>query len=229
MKLHPYNSLQNEVFWRSALLFITAGVAFGWMGVIFSSLPKNLEAAKQQAIPKAPISQTSPISQPVAPSIAPTRAPQPRIPVQELPNAQVYWLQVKDNQVQMVPQTLSFLPNASREQRLSKAIGMLLQPTQQTTFSSAIPAGTKLLDLQVKAGEVRINLSREFAQGGGSSSMIYRVAQILYTATCLEPDSQVYLSIEGQPLDEQHPLGGEGLLLPAPLTRQKFAAEFNLS
>jgi spore germination protein GerM len=205
MKLHSYKSLQDEVFWQSAILFIAAGIAFGWMGAIFSSIPKSLEAA------------------------SPTTAAQPRIPVVALSEAQVYWLTVKDNQVQMQPQTLSFMPNASREQRLKIALEVLLKPASQTTNSSAIPIGTRLLNLQVKAGEVRINLSREFGQGGGSSSLIYRVAQLLYTATCLEPESRVYLSIEGQPLDEAHPLGGEGLLLPAPLTRQTFAAEFNLS
>jgi spore germination protein GerM len=223
MKLHSYKSLQDEVFWQSAILFIAAGIAFGWMGAIFSSIPKSLEVAQQDVIQKVPLNP------PVAPSIAPTTAAQPRIPVVTLSEAQVYWLAVKDNQVQMKPQTLSFMPNASREQRLKTALEVLLKPASQTTNSSAIPTGTRLLNLQVKAGEVHINLSREFGQGGGSSSLIYRVAQLLYTATCLEPDSRVYLSIEGQPLDETHPLGGEGLLLPAPLTRQTFAAEFNLS
>jgi spore germination protein GerM len=223
MKLHSYQSLQDELFWRSTMLFVTAGIAFGWMGAIFSSIPKSLEAAKQD------VTQKAPLNQPVAPSIVPTTAAQPRIPVIALSEAQVYWLVVKDNQVQMKPQTLSFMPNASREQRLKTALEVLLKPASQTTNSSAIPIGTRLLNLQVKAGEVRINLSREFGQGGGSSSLIYRVAQLLYTATCLEPESRVYLSIEGQPLDEAHPLGGEGLLLPAPLTRQTFAAEFDLS
>jgi spore germination protein GerM len=68
-----------------------------------------------------------------------------------------------------------------------------------------------------------VDLSAEFGQGGGSSSMIYRVAQILYTATSIAPEAEVYLSIEGQPIDEAHPIGGEGLLLPSPLTRQQLA------
>jgi spore germination protein GerM len=71
-----------------------------------------------------------------------------------------------------------------------------------------------------------VDLSREFSQGGGSASMIDRVAQVLYTVTSLDPTAKVYLSIEGQLLDENHPLGGEGVILQQPLTRQQFAVDF---
>jgi spore germination protein GerM len=58
--------------------------------------------------------------------------------------------------------------------------------------------------------------------------MIYRVAQVLYTATSLDPKAKVFLSVESQPLDENHPLGGEGLILRQPMTRQDFAQDFSL-
>lgn len=73
---------------------------------------------------------------------------------------------------------------------------------------------------------IYVNLSQEFTQGGGSSSMIYRVAQVLYTATSIDPQAPVFISIAGQPLNQNYPLGGEGLLLDYPLTRQQFAQEF---
>lgn len=56
--------------------------------------------------------------------------------------------------------------------------------------------------------------------------MIYRVAQILYTATSIDSQIPVFLSIEGRPLDRNYPLGGEGLLLEYPLTRQQFHQDF---
>lgn len=57
--------------------------------------------------------------------------------------------------------------------------------------------------------------------------MIYRVAQVLYTAaSSLNPQAPVFLSIEGKPLNNDYPLGGEGLILEYPLTRQQFKQDF---
>jgi spore germination protein GerM len=56
--------------------------------------------------------------------------------------------------------------------------------------------------------------------------MIYRVAQVLYTATSIDPQTPVFLSIEGQPLNDNYPLGGERLTLEYPMTRQQFNREF---
>lgn len=56
--------------------------------------------------------------------------------------------------------------------------------------------------------------------------MIYRVAQVLYTATSIDSQAPVFLSIAGKPLNDYYLLGGEGLLLEYPLTRQKFDKEF---
>jgi spore germination protein GerM len=82
------------------------------------------------------------------------------------------------------------------------------------------------LSLRVAPQRIDLDLSREFIQGGGSDSMVGRVAQVLYTATSLDPTAKVYLSVEGQRLDENHPLGGEGVILQQPLTRQQFAVDF---
>jgi len=49
--------------------------------------------------------------------------------------------------------------------------------------------------------------------------MSSRVAQVLYTATSLQPNAKVWIDIEGKPLEV---LGGEGLLLEQPLTRESF-------
>jgi spore germination protein GerM len=93
-------------------------------------------------------------------------------------------------------------------------------------LSSTIPKGTKLLSLQIRADGVHVNLSPEFRSGGGSTSMIYRVAQVIYTATSLDPNAKVFISVGGQSIDNNHPLGGEGLTLQQPTTRAQFAADF---
>jgi spore germination protein GerM len=43
--------------------------------------------------------------------------------------------------------------------------------------------------------------------------MIYRVAQVIYTSTSLDPNQKVFISVSGQLIDDRHPLGGEGLML----------------
>jgi spore germination protein GerM len=112
---------------------------------------------------------------------------------------------------------------------------LAVQPSDN--LSSTIPKGTKLRSLQVKSDGVHIDLSQEFRAGGGSTSMIYRVAQTIYTATSLDPNQKVFLSIEGQSIlqrrgyanDRAHPLGGEGLILRQPITRNQFEADFPLN
>jgi spore germination protein GerM len=96
-------------------------------------------------------------------------------------------------------------------------------------LSSTIPKGTKLRSLEVRSDGVHVNLSREFRSGGGSTSMIYRIAQTIYTASSLNPDEKIFISIEGQPIDRDYPLGGEGLILRQPITRTQFNKDFSLN
>jgi spore germination protein GerM len=49
------------------------------------------------------------------------------------------------------------------------------------------------------------------------------VGQVLYTATSIDPNAKVWLSVGGKPLDT---LGGEGLLLEQPMTRDRFKQDF---
>jgi spore germination protein GerM len=138
---------------------------------------------------------------------------------------QIYQLEVVDNRIQLVPKTV-YTAATSPQLALTQALEKLL--AQSTAFdpTSTIPSQSRLLDLHIGEDGVHVDLSQEFTQGGGSSSMIYRVAQVLYTATSIDPQTPVFLSIEGQPLNEDYPLGGEGLVLEYPITRQVFDQEF---
>jgi spore germination protein GerM len=55
--------------------------------------------------------------------------------------------------------------------------------------------------------------------------MTGRVAQVLYTASSLDPATKVWLEVEGKPLEV---LGGEGLMIDQPLTRENFKKNFEL-
>jgi spore germination protein GerM len=144
-------------------------------------------------------------------------------PVQFSP--QLYWLNIVDNRIKLTSKPL-YTAATSSEIALKDALAQLLAHSPNFELTSTIPEKTRLLDLQVTQDGIYIDLSREFSQGGGSSSTIYRVAQVLYTATSIEPQAAVFLSIEGRPLDENNPLGSEGLLLDYPLTREKFTRDF---
>lgn len=138
---------------------------------------------------------------------------------------QIYQLEIVDNRIRLVPETVETAAT-SPQQALEQALERLLARSSALDPASTIPPQTRLLDLWVSEDSIHLDLSREFTRGGGSSSMIYRVAQVLYTASSINPQASVFLSIEGKPLSPDNPLGGEGLLLDYPLTREQFARDF---
>ena len=87
------------------------------------------------------------------------------------------------------------------------------------SITTAIPAGTELLGLAVANGVATVDLSSEFASGGGSLSMLARVAQVVYTLTQFPTVDEVAFEIEGVPTTV---LGGEGLMLDFYGTREGF-------
>lgn len=79
-------------------------------------------------------------------------------------------------------------------------------------LGTAIPAGTMLNGIVIEDGTARVDLSEEFASGGGSLSMQARVAQVVYTLTQFRTVKRVDFFIDGAPVEA---LGGEGLMLDA--------------
>lgn len=137
--------------------------------------------------------------------------------------ARVYWLQDTGTSLELAPRPVQIAANTSPSVALERAFTTLLttQPTGEQ--ASTIPAGTQLRSLTVEADGVHVNLSENFTQGGGSASMTGRVAQVLYTATSLDPEAPVWISVEGKPLEV---LGGEGITVAQPLTREAFQKDF---
>ncbi len=134
---------------------------------------------------------------------------------------QSYWLLSENQQTRLVPFHIA-VNSGSKQEALKAAFYNLLNNPQTRKLSTRIPTGTKLLDLQVTKAGVYVNLSDEFSLAAGTTSTIYRIAQVIYTATSLDPEAKVYISIAGQLIDENYPLGGEGLVLTQPMTREQF-------
>ncbi|MBD2592726.1 GerMN domain-containing protein [Nostoc spongiaeforme FACHB-130] len=149
---------------------------------------------------------------------------QPSTTQQNEKTAQVYWLKPKDKNIALVPKSVE-VAATQPNQALERAFQALLEGPSDATDSTTIPKGTKLLSLKVKGDEVHVNLSNSFTSGGGSTSMVARVGQVVYTASSLNPKAKVYIDVDGKPLDV---LGGEGVELEQPLTRESFDKNYPL-
>ncbi len=138
--------------------------------------------------------------------------------------ASIYWLRSKENRLDLVPEPLKIAANQP-QQVLESAFETLLAGPKEATDSTTIPQGTKLLGLKTENNDIHVNLSENFTTGGGSTSMMGRVGQVVYTATTLNPKANVYIEVNGKPLEV---LGGEGVEIEQPLTRESFQKNYPL-
>ncbi|KAM3099135.1 GerMN domain-containing protein [Phormidesmis sp. 146-35] len=195
-------------------LVVTGGSAAAFLAW-HSAVEKTAEAPIEQ-------SQPSPSSQPAPPPapIQQTQKPQPKVaPVPKQKTAEIYYLKDAEGELKPTPVPIQLKSDDRTEATLTVAIETLLTQTPDKTLTSVIPPGTQLRSLKVKPDGIHVDLSQSFTAGGGSAAMVGRVAQILYTATSADPNAPVFLSVEGKPLET---LGGEGLMLDQPMTRQGF-------
>ena len=140
--------------------------------------------------------------------------------------AQVYWLEPSGTSLSLKPQGIQVQADKNKPSEfLEAAFNSLLAGPTEGSGSTAIPKETKLLGIKAEGDEVRVNLSDDFQFGGGSAGMIGRVGQVVYTATALNPNAKVYLELNGEQIEV---LGGEGLELEQPLTRDNFTKNFEL-
>lgn len=148
----------------------------------------------------------------------------PQVPQQQ--TAQIYLLRDTGKNLELVP--IHVLVSASKDKPsefIGAAFNSLLTAKKDGDTSSTIPSGTKVLGVKIENDTVRVNLSDKFTSGGGSASMTGRVGQVVYTATSLNPNAKVYIDVNGKQLDV---LGGEGLELDQPLTRDSFTKNYQL-
>jgi germination protein M len=120
-----------------------------------------------------------------------------------------------------------------REVPATKAVGsaalraLLAGPTakersSRPAISTTIPQGVQLLGLSIKDRVATVNLSREFESGGGSASIIGRLAQVVYTVTQFPTVDAVRFQLDGEPAPV---FGGEGVLLEKPVGRVDYREE----
>ena len=164
-------------------------------------------------------------STPTPPPITQTTPSQPPQAITEEKSIEICWLNPTNNKIELVSKTLNFQKSVKSERVLETAFEYLLTKPKESEYTTAIPQGTKLLGLEVKSDGIHLNLSQEFTSGGGSASMSSRLAQVIYTATSSDAGDRVWISVEGKPLEN---LGGEGIMISQPMTREDFKSNFTL-
>jgi germination protein M len=86
-------------------------------------------------------------------------------------------------------------------------------------IGSTVPRDTHLLGLSVAGGTATVDLSSEYATGGGTLSMTMRLAQVVYTLTEFPTVKRVSFQLDGKPVTV---FSGEGIILDRPQTRKDY-------
>ena len=182
--------------------------------------PTDSEIITAPIEPAPPIESEAPVTpqEPVAQSPA------------TVPNAtetavQVFWLQDTGTNLELVPVDIRMDEEMSDSEQLTLVFEQLIQGPADSDMGSSIPEDTELNSLEIREDGVHVDLSDEFEFGGGSASMMGRLGQVIYTATTLDPAGSVWISVDGDPLKL---LGGEGLIVDQPMTREEFEENYPL-
>ena len=140
---------------------------------------------------------------------------------------QIYWLKDVDGRLELVAQDIELPETDQPEEKLKAALKLLMTgPTKiDPKATTTIPSETQVRNLTIEPDGIHIDLSEHFKLGGGSASMAGRLGQVLFTATMFDPEAAVWISVDDESLVI---LGGEGIEVLQPMTRQDFEREFDL-
>lgn len=138
---------------------------------------------------------------------------------------QVFWLRDTGTSFELVAQSIDLPNDADPTAQVKAALTAMLAGPEGNGLASTVPADTALNHVRVDADGIHIDLSADYTFGGGSSSMVGRLGQVIYTATMVDPGAPVWIEVEGEPLTL---LGGEGIEVSQPMTREAFDQNFSL-
>lgn len=97
--------------------------------------------------------------------------------------------------------------------------------TARPAMSTTVPEGTRFLGLTIEDGIATVDLSREFGSGGGTASVLGRLAQVVYTLTQFPTVDAVRFELDGEPVTV---FSGEGVILEHPVGRADYTDQLPL-
>ncbi len=224
-----YGVLKFRDQWTGSLKIV---LAIAVLVPLFACGPKPSDLSD----PAQPsVGQESPSDQPgksPAP-VEPTQTPNPiespetgTLITEEKGKLQVYWLIPEETKLELKGNLLKLeSPNQPPAEQIKLALERLVKGPANADVSSAIPNDTQVNQVEIKGDGIHLDLSKTFTEGGGSASMQGRLGQVIYTASSLDPNMSVWISIDGEPLTV---LAGEGLEVAQPMTRKIFQESFSL-
>jgi spore germination protein GerM len=237
----------------SALTLAATGIGGGlaWFTIQNNrpqaNTPSKINSPNPTAIDPAQVSPQTATPMPIAPTnptvVTPSTSSQvpnvgqsttkpttPSLTQNEQGTVKIWRLDDDGKKTVLVPQERKDVePSTTNpETRVNRSMSSLLasagKPDDKLT--STIPVGTKLLSAKVKSDGIHVDLSKEFTQGFGATSMIGRLGQVVYTATAQNPDAPVWITVEGKKLEV---LGDVGVEVRQPITRQTYNQDFPIN
>ncbi len=115
-----------------------------------------------------------------------------------------------------VPETKA-VAKAAMEALLAGPAGAEVNATP--ALYTAIPDGTQLNGVTIDNGVATVDLSPEFASGGGTYSVMARLAQVVYTLTQFSAVDKVLFELDGEPVTT---FSSEGVILDGPVGRADY-------
>jgi germination protein M len=225
MSVIPHRSLLSLSILALVAVLATAGCATsGGLGQVPSTPPTAAPSVDGGPPDETPAPSANPTpSGSNGPSTGPSGSPSSPSPSTsaETMIVRAYLVLDGDQGVGGLVPTLRVVPKTTGVARA--AMGALLDSASirdsYQQLSTAIPPTTKLLDLSIKDGVATVDLSRDFASGGGSASSFLRLGQVVYTLTQFSTIRSVLFQVEGQTVTT---FGPEGIVLEGPKARADF-------
>ncbi len=203
---------------------------------ISSPAPVTVDPARinPQTVPIAiapnPPAIVPPVTSNIPPVVEKTPPTTPSVVQKQENTVKIWRLDDDGKKTVLVPQERQDTEASSSdpEVRLNRSLSSLVASAGKPDgkLTSTIPVGTKLLSAKILADGVHVDLSKEFTQGFGATSMIGRLGQVVYTATAQNPDSPVWITVEGKKLEV---LGDVGVEIRQPITRQTYDQDFPIN
>jgi hypothetical protein len=209
-----------------ASLAACGGGATGGLGSVPSAAPTASAAPGGPDETPAPSATALPSAEPSdAPTSSPTSSPAPSGSGGATMIVRAYFVLGGEPGVTGLVPVLRTVPEATGVAKAAMT-ALLAGPTKaesgDRTITTAVPEETTLLGVSIKNGLATVNLSSAFDEGGGTASMRYRLAQVVYTLTQFSTVRSVLFEVEGQTVTV---FGSEGIVLDGPSKRADWTDE----